>query len=101
MLCWTDSAGVAQSLTQSLAILEFLCDALDRSGVPSLLPNDATGRMRCREIAEVINSGTQPLQNLAQLRALEAKWQHTHTTQLYGMYTHMHMDRENYTGVHN
>ena len=49
-LDWTDAGGVAHSLTQSLAIIEFLCDACNGATKPSLLPNDAIGRARCRQV---------------------------------------------------
>ena len=35
---WRDGGGNAQSLTQSLAIIEFLADVCDAAGMPSLLP---------------------------------------------------------------
>ena len=57
-LDWRDGAGKQQSLTQSLAIIEFLCDACAGGLVSSLLPSDPLARARCRQIAEVINSGT-------------------------------------------
>ena len=60
-------------MTQSLAIIEFLCDACGTPTSPSLLPNDAAARAKSRQIAEVINSGTQPLQNLSQLKLLKSK----------------------------
>ncbi|MFT4626154.1 MAG: maleylpyruvate isomerase [Myxococcota bacterium] len=56
-------------LTQSLAILEWL-DETHPS--PPLLPADALGRARCRAMAEVVNSGIQPLQNLAVLQGIDA-----------------------------
>lgn len=54
-------------LTQSLAILEYLEDRFPK---PPLLPGDAIGRARVREICEAINAGTQPLHNVAVLRRL-------------------------------
>ena len=53
-----------QVLTQSLAIMDYL------EGVkaePSIYPNSIYGRARCLQIAEMINSGIQPLQNLSLL----------------------------------
>lgn len=47
-------------LTQSMAIIE-LIDELVPS--PPLLPGDAWGRAQTRRLAEIINSGIQPLQN--------------------------------------
>jgi maleylpyruvate isomerase len=49
-------------LAQSLAILEFL---EERHPSPALLPQDAFGRARVRMLAELVNSGIQPLQNLS------------------------------------
>ncbi|MCA9526967.1 MAG: maleylacetoacetate isomerase [Myxococcales bacterium] len=54
-------------LTQSLAILEYL---EERYPSPALLPADRVGRAHARAIAEAINSGVQPLQNLAVLQHL-------------------------------
>lgn len=72
-LDWTDAGGARRSLTQSLAIVEFLDEAAGANGsMASLLPRDALLRARAREIAEVINSGTQPLQNLAHIKAINA-----------------------------
>jgi len=51
-------------ITQSLAIIEFIEEAFVDDGF-SLLPTDAVDRARVREIAEIVNSGIQPLQNLS------------------------------------
>lgn len=48
-------------LTQSMAILEYL---EERFPEPALLPRDLAERARARELAELVNSGIQPLQNL-------------------------------------
>jgi len=57
-------------LTQSLPIVEFLDETHPEV---SLLgpPGDAVTRFKVREIAEIINSGTQPLQNLGVLRMVK------------------------------
>ncbi len=47
-------------LGQSMAILEYLDETIP---APSLLPTDPWLRARCRQIAEMINAGIQPLQN--------------------------------------
>lgn len=47
-------------LCESMAILEWLEETLPH---PSLLPGDALQRARIRQLAEIINAGTQPLQN--------------------------------------
>jgi maleylpyruvate isomerase len=48
-------------LSQSLAIIEYL---EERFPTPPLLPKDLLGRARVRELAELMNSGIQPFQNL-------------------------------------
>lgn len=57
-----------ERLTQSVAILEWLEEA---HPAPALLPGDALGRARVRELVEIVNSGVQPLQNLSVLKAVE------------------------------
>ena len=57
-------------LTQSIAIIEYLDE---RFPAPKLLPEIARDRAHARELAEIVNSGIQPLQNtstLAELRRL-------------------------------
>jgi maleylpyruvate isomerase len=54
-------------LTQSMAILEYLEEAHPH---PPLLPSDVVGRARARQLAEIVNSGIQPLQNLKVQQAL-------------------------------
>ncbi len=56
-------------LTQSLAILAWL-DAAHPS--PPLWPADPWPRARAMEIAEIINAGVQPLQNLSLLQHIKA-----------------------------
>ncbi|HEY3237376.1 MAG TPA: maleylacetoacetate isomerase [Polyangiaceae bacterium] len=60
-------SGKTVRITQSLAILEYLDE---RFPDPPLLPRDRLERARCRELAEIINCGIQPLQNLEVLRKL-------------------------------
>lgn len=57
---WTDG-GVTRRLTQSLAIIEYLEETHPS---PPLFPKDPYLRAKARQLAEVINSGVQPLQNL-------------------------------------
>ncbi len=52
---------------QSLAILEFLEETVP---APPLLPGDAFDRALTRQMAEIVNSGIQPLQNLRTMQAL-------------------------------
>src|SRR5580658_926241 len=49
------------TITQSMAILEYLEET---HPTPPLLPADPLSRARVRELAEIVNSGIQPLQNL-------------------------------------
>jgi maleylpyruvate isomerase len=49
-------------LGQSLAILEYLEETHPE---PPLLPSDPVLRARTRQLAEIVNSGIQPLQNLS------------------------------------
>jgi maleylpyruvate isomerase len=60
-------AGSVFHLSQSMAILEYL-DETHPS--PPFLPGDSQRRARARQLAEVVNSGTQPLQNLRLQNAL-------------------------------
>ena len=55
-------------LTQSLAIIEYL---EERFPEPPLLPKDLLARARVRELAELINSGIQPFQNLTTTQFLD------------------------------
>jgi len=65
------------TLTQSVAIFEYL---EEKYPTPALLPKDLLQRAKVRELAEVICSGIQPVQNLGVLVRLdEAKrkaWAH-------------------------
>jgi maleylpyruvate isomerase len=60
--------GQTVHLAQSLAILEFLDEVHPE---PALLPADALGRTRARCLAEIVNAGVQPLQNLYVLQQLK------------------------------
>lgn len=57
-------------ITQSLPIIEFLEEAFPEDGC-SLLPDGIVDRARVREIAEIVNSGVQPLQNLSVLEMID------------------------------
>jgi maleylpyruvate isomerase len=61
--------GTVRTLTQSIAILEYL---EDRWPEPAILPRDPYLRARVRALAEIVNSGIQPLQNLTTTKKLEA-----------------------------
>ncbi|ACY19022.1 maleylacetoacetate isomerase [Haliangium ochraceum] len=54
-------------IAQSMAILAFL---EERYPEPALLPEDIYARARARELAELVSSGIQPLQNLGVLQHL-------------------------------
>jgi len=61
--------GLTWELTQSLAILEWLEEAAPE---PAILPRDLRLRARVRQLAEIVNSGIQPLHNLSTLNALKS-----------------------------
>jgi maleylpyruvate isomerase len=54
-------------LTQSPAIIEYLEDTHPE---PRLLPGDPRARARARELADIVATGMQPLQNLSVLREI-------------------------------
>lgn len=54
--------GVTRSVTQSIAILEMLEELHPEN---PLLPKDTYLRAKARQLAEAVNSGIQPFQNLA------------------------------------
>lgn len=54
-------------LTQSVAIIEYLEET---QPTPALFPKDPISRARVRQLVETVNSGIQPLQNLATQHAL-------------------------------
>jgi fumarylacetoacetase len=56
-------------VSQSLAIAEFLEEVTP--GRRSIIPRDAVQRARIREMAEIVNAGIQPLQNLFHVKRLE------------------------------
>jgi maleylpyruvate isomerase len=60
--------GRPRRLTQSMAIIEYL---EERHPTPPLLPSDPWLRARARQLAEIVNSGTQPFQNLATTKKVQ------------------------------
>ncbi len=58
----TEDGGARHAITQSLPILEYLEERWPE--VP-ILPKDLYQRARTRGLAEIVNSGIQPLQNLS------------------------------------
>ena len=65
----TEDDGERVTLTQSLAILEYLDE---RWPDPPILPRDPFLRSRARALAEIMNAGIQPLQNLTTLKRIKA-----------------------------
>lgn len=64
--------GSPRYLAQSMAILEYLEETHPE---PALLPADPFLRARARQLAEIVNSGIQPLQNLHLMQRLKASFQ--------------------------
>jgi len=85
-LSCSDMGGKAHTITQSLAIVDFLDAACCGGGaaLPPLLPSEPLPRARALEIAEIVNSGTQPLQNLSVLQAVKSAVDSTTGEQLDG-----------------
>ena len=66
----TQDKDGARTITQSMAIIGYLEETVP---VPPLLPADPWLRARARQLAEIVNAGTQPLQNLTVLDHVEAQ----------------------------
>jgi maleylpyruvate isomerase len=60
--------GPPRTLTQSMAILEYLEERFPK---PPLLPADPWLRARARQLGEMVNAGIQPMQNLSFLQRLQ------------------------------
>ena len=65
-----EQLGQVHHLAQSMAILEWLDE---RFPTPSILPGSDYDRARVRALAEQVNSGVQPYQNLAVLKWLKGR----------------------------
>lgn len=63
-----DEGGGPRRIAQSMAILEYL---EERFPDPPLLPRDPWLRARARQLAEMVNAGIQPLQNLPVLQRVK------------------------------
>jgi maleylpyruvate isomerase len=61
--------GTGRAITQSMAIIAYLEEQFP---TPPLLPADPWRRARARQLAEMVNAGIQPHQNLAGLERLKA-----------------------------
>ena len=76
----TEDDGTTRTIHQSLPILEYLEERFTGPGSVPILPRDLYLRARARGLAEIINSGIQPHQNLSttlKIKALgadEAVW---------------------------
>ena len=66
VLTWKNK-GKSQILSQSLAIIDYL---ERRFPTPSLMPEDDVDRAQALAVAEMVNAGIQPLQNLSVLQNL-------------------------------
>ena len=64
--------GRIHVLHQSLPIIEYLDERWPTAGAGRLLPGDLEARAAARALAEIVNSGIQPLQNLTTTRAVQA-----------------------------
>lgn len=78
-LALTDAGGERHTITQSLAIIDFVDAAFGSSDGPAALvppadgtPEGALLRARALQIAELIGSGIQPLQNLPVLKEVKS-----------------------------
>jgi len=60
--------GRPRRITQSMAIIEYL---EERYPTPPLLPAEPWPRARARQLAEIVNSGIQPFQNLATTKKVQ------------------------------
>lgn len=65
----TEDDGTVRAINQSLPILEYLDE---RFPEPAIMPADVYLRARTRILAEIINSGIQPLQNLTTTNQVKA-----------------------------
>ena len=65
----TEDDGTVHTIAQSLPILEYLDE---RFVERPIMPKDLFLRARARELAEIVNSGIQPLQNLSVTKAVKA-----------------------------
>ncbi|MGK3991672.1 maleylacetoacetate isomerase [Sorangium sp. So ce1024] len=63
-----EQGGAVRRVAQSVAIIELLEELFPS---PPLLPADPYLRARARQLAEMINAGTQPLQNTATLKYVQ------------------------------
>jgi len=65
----TEDDGTVHAINQSLPILEYIDE---RWPEPAIMPKDLYLRARTRLLAEIVNSGIQPLQNLTTTNQVKA-----------------------------
>ena len=65
----TEDDGTVHAIAQSLPILEYLDERFNERPI---MPKDLYLRARARGLAEIVNSGIQPLQNLTTTKAVKA-----------------------------
>ncbi len=65
----TEDDGTVRAIAQSLPILEYLDERFPERPI---MPKDLYLRARARELAEIVNSGIQPFQNLSTTKAVKA-----------------------------
>jgi maleylacetoacetate isomerase len=70
-----------EPIAQSMSILEYLEETFPS---PSLLPQNALDRARVRQMSEVVNSGTQPIQNLRVMQKLGEAFDHPKKNKWHG-----------------
>jgi maleylacetoacetate isomerase len=68
--CQDSETGQILQISQSLAIIDFIEEAFPEGN--SLLPTDTLQRTFSRELAEIINAGTQPFSNLSLVQKIDA-----------------------------
>ncbi|WP_437596727.1 maleylacetoacetate isomerase [Sorangium sp. So ce590] len=65
-----EQGGAVRRVSQSVAIIELLEELIP---APPLLPADPYLRAKARQLVEMINSGTQPMQNTATLKYVQSE----------------------------
>ena len=68
-LVFTNDNGQTVTMTQSLAIIEYIDQVCD--GIP-ILPTEPLALFKCRELSQIIGTGIQPVQNLSVLKKVVA-----------------------------
>ena len=68
-LTFTDENGETVTMTQSLAIIDYIDQVCEG---PPLLPSEPLARFKCQELAQIIGTGIQPVQNLSVLKKVVA-----------------------------